>query len=144
MMEWEFQHAQEAEMSGIYITWRSDTAKEDCFRVGTNSRCFCGHGFTKHEGKKKACKDCDCKAFAFIPRRPEEIGMHWLPRRKDFNINTWRPNCKCKHSHIEHKPNRPTKCKKCSCFGFDSDFCCISCDRPYEEHFTYIETEKER
>ena len=70
--------------------------------------------------------------------------MHWLPRRKDFNLAKWRPGCKCKHNHEEHAPNRPHKCKKCACFGFQSDFCCLSCDRPYEEHFTYFETEKER
>ena len=70
--------------------------------------------------------------------------MHWLPRRKDFDITKWYPPCKCKHTNIQHKPNKPTKCSKCACFGFTSDFCCISCDRPFEEHYTLIESEKER
>lgn len=131
-------------MTGMYVTWRSDSATEDCFRVGSNSRCFCGQLFSAHTGKDKSCEKTGCKKFQFIPRRPEEVGMHWLPRRKDFNINKWRPSCKCKHSHEEHHPNRPMKCKKCACFGFQSDFVCIACDRPFEEHFTYFENEKER
>ena len=49
MLTWEFAHAREAEESGMYITWRSPMAKDDCFRVGTNSRCFCGHLFSAHE-----------------------------------------------------------------------------------------------
>merc|ERR1711908_149313 len=104
MLTWEFEHAQAAEMSGIYMTWKSESATEDCFRIGANSRCFCGCLFKDHNqvfGKKKFqtnCKNCaNCKEFKFIPRRPEEVGQHWLPRRKGFDINTWRPSCKlCK------------------------------------------------
>ena len=150
MLTWEFAHAREAEESGVYITWRSEQAKDDCFRVGSNSKCFCGHLHSSHEKKLTAkkqvtnCTKCECKGFAFIPRRPEEVGQWWLPRRKGFNINTWRPSCTCKHTHEEHKPNRPTKCTKCSCFGFTSDFCCLGCDQKFEEHETIYETEKER
>ena len=116
MLTWEFQHAQEAEMSGIYITWKSDKATEDCFRIGSHSNCFCGHLYSSHNTdafKKKpntACSKCDCKHYAFIPRRPEELGQFWLPRRKGFNINQWKPSCICKHTHVEHKANRPNKC----------------------------------
>jgi len=35
MLTWEFNHANEAFASGIYVTWISDSAKEDCFRVGS-------------------------------------------------------------------------------------------------------------
>jgi len=55
MIQWEFEHAQEAEACGVYVTWKSDTAKDDCFRVGKSSKCFCGHLFSSHEkqlGKK--------------------------------------------------------------------------------------------
>lgn len=150
MLTWEFKHAMEAERSGIYVTWRSDTAKEDCFRVGSQSRCFCGHSFSDHElklGKKKLvnnCKNCECKAFQFIPRRPEEVGQWWLPRRKGFNVNTWRASCKCKHTHEEHKAVRPHKCSKCGCGAFQSDFCCIGCDKMFEDHETLYETAQER
>ena len=52
-------------------------------------------------GKKKnmSCQECVCKEYKFIPTRPEECGMWWLPRRKDFDLKKWRPSCKCKHSH---------------------------------------------
>ena len=92
MLTWEFQHAEEASKRGIYVTWRSATSKEDCFRVGSNSRCFCGHMFPEHDlsitkkAQKTQCTSCPCKGFKFIPRRPEEVGMDWLPRRKGFNV----------------------------------------------------------
>ena len=63
MLMWEFQHAQEAEMSGEYVTWRSDSATEDCFRVGSNSKCFCGHMYTAHQNKNHSCEKCPCKKF---------------------------------------------------------------------------------
>ena len=48
--------------------------------------------------------------------------MYWLPRRKDFNVNTWRAPCKCKHTHEDHNANFPTGCNKCGCMEFDSNF----------------------
>lgn len=151
MLTWEFNHAKEAEASGLYITWRSEKATEDCFRVGSESRCFCGHLFKAHSKEmtkkgvmKTNCSTCDCKNFKFMPRRPEEVGMYWLPRRKGFNVNTWRPSCKCKHLHDEHKPNHPMKCTKCGCYCFESDFACLNCELKWEEHETIFETEKER
>ena len=82
MLGWEFKHADEAAECGIYVTWKSPAMKEDqCFRIGSESKCFCGHLFKAHEktilknGRvKNNCNSCDCKAFQFIPRRPEEIG----------------------------------------------------------------------
>jgi hypothetical protein len=67
-----------------------------------------------------------------------------MPRRKGFNINTWKPSCKCKHTHVEHTPLRPHKCTTCGCGGFVGDFVCLSCDRRYEEHMTVYELEMER
>jgi len=135
IMQWEFTHANESFESGVYVTWLSPAAKEDCFRIGSNSKCFCGHLFKSHDktfGKngrlKNNCEKCKCAGFRFIPRRPEELGQWWLPRRKGFNINTWRPSCTCKHTHEEHSAVRPHKCTKCGCYDFMSDFCCISCD----------------
>ena len=64
---------------------------EDCTRVGPSSKCFCGHLFKSHaetrslmRGECGGGKDgpCKCKRFQFIPRRPEEVGEWWLPRRK--------------------------------------------------------------
>jgi len=93
MMTWEFTHAREAISSGVYVTWVSRAGKGDCFRVGSESKCFCGHLFKDHQKvltkktTKTNCDKCVCKAFSFIPRRPEELGQWWLPRRKGFNIN---------------------------------------------------------
>ena len=49
MMTWEFNHAQKAIETGLYITWKSYDAEEDCFRVGADSKCFCGCLFKDHE-----------------------------------------------------------------------------------------------
>ena len=152
MLEWEFTHAQESTQSGVYITWVSDKMRpteEQCFRIGSESRCFCGHLLKDHNrelGKKvkSNCRQCKCTAFQFIPRRPEELGLWHLPRRKGFDINTWRPSCVCKYPHTEHAPVRPHKCSKSGCFNFQSDFCCTSCDRKFEDHETLWETEQER
>ena len=45
------------------------------------------------------CEKCECKQFKWIPRRPEEVGMYWLVRRKGFDVTKWRAPCKCKHGH---------------------------------------------
>ncbi|CDW88981.1 UNKNOWN [Stylonychia lemnae] len=150
MLKWEFKHAQEAIDSGVYITWVcDDQSKGDCFRIGSQSNCFCGHRFSSHElilkkAQKTNCKDCKCAEFKFMPRRPEEIGQGHLPRRKGFDINVWRPSCKCKHTHEQHTPVKPFKCKACGCGQFVSDFACINCEMKYEDHFTVFELEKER
>jgi hypothetical protein len=136
MVGWEFKHASEAIEKGVYVTWVSDKMKQgedQCFRIGSESRCFCGHLFAAHANEllkskvKSACTTCKCSEFKFIPRRPEELGLWHLPRRKGFDLNTWRPSCVCQHPHTDHSVSRPHKCK-CGCFNFQSDFCCLSCD----------------
>lgn len=148
MLMWEFSHAAEAINSGIYVTWSSGQ-QDDCVRVGAESRCFCGHLFKYHEkvlGKKATktnCNNCPCKNFRFVPRRPEEVGLWWLPRRKGFDVNQWRASCTCTHTHEDHAPNNPNKCK-CGCYGFQSDFACLTCDKKWEDHDTLYELESER
>jgi hypothetical protein len=151
MLNWEFTHAREAIQSGVYINWISTKNGGDCFRIGSESRCMCGHFLKSHDRTlpkkgpvKSSCNKCECKRFSFIPRRPEELGQWWMPRRKGFDINKYRPACKCKHNHEEHNSKPPHKCSGCSCFGFEGDFACISCDGLWEEHETTWETEKER
>uniref|UniRef100_A0A061RCD5 Protein fam221b n=1 Tax=Tetraselmis sp. GSL018 TaxID=582737 RepID=A0A061RCD5_9CHLO len=157
LMAWEKEAAELAVETGVYTVWRSLATGQDCTRVGPSSRCLCGHLFKAHSGagsvRPGACtggKDspCRCKRFEFIPRRPEEVGEWWLPRRKGFNINTWRAKCKCKHSHDEHEPpgTRSRRCRAsgCGCGQFISDFLCVVCDKHWEEHETVIETEQER
>jgi hypothetical protein len=114
--------------------------RSECSRLGKFSKCFCGHFFPQHNeslfGKKQntACKDCPCKRFAFVPTRPEECGMYWLVRRKDFNVNTWRPPCKCKHTCEEHSPAYPLRCRKCPCPDFIGNFACLTCDGAWTDH----------
>ena len=116
--------------------------------MGSKSLCFCGHKYALHDIKatKKRitskCQNCPCKEFKFIPQRPEECGMYWLPRRKEFKVSEWKAKCKCKLPHDEHKPVPPYNSKQCQ--GFWCDFACIACDCRWEDHLTLFEFEDER
>eukprot|EP00451_Oxyrrhis_marina_P049913 CAMPEP_0204471202 /NCGR_PEP_ID=MMETSP0471-20130131/19376_1 /ASSEMBLY_ACC=CAM_ASM_000602 /TAXON_ID=2969 /ORGANISM="Oxyrrhis marina" /LENGTH=296 /DNA_ID=CAMNT_0051473293 /DNA_START=69 /DNA_END=959 /DNA_ORIENTATION=- len=89
MLDGELQAAKEAVESGRYVIWRNSTSGHDfCARVGSGSRCFCGHDYSSHKYMKpdspnSVCGDCDCKAFAFVPKRPEEVGDTGYPEGKD-------------------------------------------------------------
>lgn len=66
--------------SGLYIGFRCPEFTWDCIRVGPENKCFCGHLLNQHErfdGKKYMlpCQECKCKRFAFIPSRPEDVGL---------------------------------------------------------------------
>ena len=89
------------------------------------------------------CQTCSCRRFKFVPSRPEEVGMWWLPRRPGFNAELWKVPCKCKHDHTTHNPVS-LKCNKCSCREFISDYLCVVCDSHQEEHDTIFENESER
>ena len=159
MMQMENEAAIEALRTGVYIVWRSHKAKggDFCARVGPRSRCFCGHLFGAHRAntsnttkptKSKrstsyGCSQCSCLCFQYIPQRPEEVGEWWLPRRKGFNVHTWRAKCRCGHPHDAHDP-RTMSCKHCSCSHFSSNFCCVTCDGRYEDHETVFESAAER
>ncbi|GAB1288443.1 Protein FAM221B [Apodemus speciosus] len=73
---------------GIYIGWRCPHYLWDCFRIGDESKCFCGHLLREHQ---------------IIS---EEVG--------------------------------------CFCSSFESNFLCAACDRRWEEHETFFETEETR
>ena len=153
MMDNERLHAQEAIESGIYVTWStiSQGGKTvDCFRVGSNSMCICGHTFPCHDKiltKKKfsnKCNKCKCKAFKYIPVYPEEIGEYWIPFQKNFSYNTYKVKCKCKHTWSEHDGSGYLNCKKCGCGEFNSAFCCAVCNKFWQDHEMSYETEDER
>jgi hypothetical protein len=154
MMENERLHAEEAIDSGIYITWSSSLSsnnkKIECFRIGSNSMCICNHGFNSHEkilSKKKQsskCKSCKCKAFTYVPLFPEEIGEYWLPHRKDFKYSSWKAKCKCNHTWNEHSAELFLSCLRCNCFKLDSNFCCVVCDKFWQDHEMQWELEHER
>eukprot|EP00058_Branchiostoma_floridae_P024301 XP_002609791.1 hypothetical protein BRAFLDRAFT_78623 [Branchiostoma floridae] len=81
---------------------------------------------------KCAMGGCECKAFAFVPGRPEDVGEFWFQRRRDFDPSTWRAKCRCKHPHDQHAPNAYKPCKA------------KACDRHWEDHETFFETEDMR
>ena len=153
MMDNERLHAQEAIESGIYVNWStiSQGGKSvDCFRIGSNSMCICGHGFPCHDkilNKKKfssKCNKCKCKAFKYIPVYPEEIGEYWIPFQKNFSYQTYKVKCKCKHTWNEHDGSGYLNCKKCGCGEFNSAFCCAVCNKFWQDHEMSWETEDER
>ncbi|CAM9816514.1 unnamed protein product, partial [Choristocarpus tenellus] len=117
--------------TGLYITWRSRKTNNDCARVGPMSRCFCGCSYADHAFRKgsvlPSCTACECRAFDFVPSRPEEVGEWWLPRRQGFDAREWRAKCNCGHSHIAHHPLRRS-CGSCSCGHFRSSYGCVVCD----------------
>ncbi|XP_053264925.1 protein FAM221B isoform X3 [Podarcis raffonei] len=71
--------------TGLYIGWRCPEYLWDCFRVGDESKCFCGHLLKQHQ---------------------VYVG--------------------------------------CSCLAFTSNFLCAACDRRWEEHETFFESEETR
>ena len=139
--------------TGVYVGWRVPGSTFDCIRVGSNSKCFCGHllsDHAPHTGKSVqvpcTLERCECKAFAFILSRPEEAGEWWLQRRPGYDPSTWRAKCKCKHTHEDHRPNGLRRCRirGCGCTKFFSNFLCCACDRHWEEHETSFDTEATR
>eukprot|EP00071_Canis_lupus_P047745 XP_022281302.1 protein FAM221B isoform X2 [Canis lupus familiaris] len=113
---------------GLYIGWRCPHYIWDCFRIGDESKCFCGHLLREHQ---------------IIS---EEVGEFWLKRRATFDPKAWRAQCRCKHSHEDHAAtgSHPCRIKGCCCNCFESNFLCAACDRRWEEHETFFETEETR
>ncbi|CAE8630359.1 unnamed protein product, partial [Polarella glacialis] len=89
------------------------------------------------------CGSCGCPGFRYIPRRPEEVGEWWLPRRRGFDVRLWRANCKCGHSHEEHDSSS-LRCRGCGCPSFSSAWECVSCEGKWQDHETLWESEEER
>ncbi|XP_017713273.1 PREDICTED: protein FAM221B isoform X3 [Rhinopithecus bieti] len=138
-------------VSCLYIGWRCPHYLWDCFRIGDESRCFCGHLLREHRiisDVSVPCKvsQCRCLMFCFIPSRPEEVGEFWLKRRATFDPKAWRAQCCCKHSHEEHAATGSHPCRHhgCCCGCFESNFLCAACDRRWEEHETFFETQRTR
>ncbi|CAN0054076.1 unnamed protein product [Scytosiphon promiscuus] len=147
VMRKEKKAAEEALSTGIYVTWRSIKTGQDCARVGSMSRCFCGCTYERHTYRKgrtmPVCETCDCGGFDFVPSRPEEIGEWWLPRRPGFCASSWRAKCRCGHSHEAHHPSRRS-CGSCKCGEFRSAYGCVVCDSHQEDHQTRVETPQDR
>uniref|UniRef100_A0A8C5P2H1 Protein FAM221B n=1 Tax=Jaculus jaculus TaxID=51337 RepID=A0A8C5P2H1_JACJA len=151
LFQWEKQAALKAIQTGLYIGWRCPHYLWDCFQIGNKSKCFCGHLLKQHQIASDisvpcSVSQCRCLMFCFIPSRPEEVGEFWLKRRSTFNPIAWRAQCRCKHSHEEHAATgaHPCRHRGCCCSFFESNFLCAACDRRWEEHETFFETEETR
>nr|XP_020736061.1 protein FAM221B isoform X2 [Odocoileus virginianus texanus]XP_020764607.1 protein FAM221B-like isoform X2 [Odocoileus virginianus texanus] len=151
LFQWEKDAALNAIQTGLYIGWRCPHYLWDCFRIGDESKCFCGHLLREHQiisDISVPCNvgQCHCLMFCFIPSRPEEVGEFWLKRRATFDPKAWRAQCRCKHSHEDHTATGSHSCrvKGCCCSCFESNFLCAACDRRWEEHETFFETEETR
>jgi len=143
LMEKEHDAAQLAIQTGLYVTWRSRKTNEDCCRVGPSHKCFCGHLFSAHHSKGKSlpkCSQCACRLFDYVPNRPEEVGEWWLPRRKGFNMHSWRAKCKCGTPHDQHDPI--TRAGPCATFV--SNYLCVVCESHQEDHDTMYESASDR
>ncbi|XP_021016078.1 protein FAM221B isoform X4 [Mus caroli] len=137
----------EKRAGGIYIGWRCPHYLWDCFRIGDESKCFCGHLLREHQiisdlSVPCSVSQCRCLMFCFIPSRPEEVGEFWLKKRATFDPKAWRAQCRCKHTHEEHAATgaHPCRHRGCFCPSFESNFLCVACDRRWEEHETFFET----
>ncbi|KAM8803524.1 protein FAM221B isoform 2-T2 [Rhynchonycteris naso] len=138
-------------ISRLYIGWRCPHYLWDCFRIGDESKCFCGHLLREHQiisDISVPCNvsQCRCRMFCFIPSCPEAVGEFWLRRRAGFDPKAWRAQCRCKHSHEDHAATRshPCRIKGCRCNCFELNFLCAACDQSWESHETYFETEETR
>ncbi|KAM6182174.1 protein FAM221B [Erethizon dorsatum] len=151
LFQWEKDAALNAIQTGLYIGWHCPHYLWDCYRIGDESKCFCGHLLKQHQiisdiSVPCTVNQCRCLIFCFIPSRPEEVGEFWLRRRATFNPMAWRAKCRCKHSHEDHAANgaHPCRHRGCSCNCFESNFLCAACDRRWEEHETFFETKETR
>ncbi|THD21432.1 hypothetical protein D915_007500 [Fasciola hepatica] len=153
----EVEAVREAIQSGVYVSWRPSEKpwdQQDCQRISSKARCFCGHLLNQHEKfnpkhifLKCEQPSCLCQAYKFVPSRPEEVGEYWLTKRRDFDPAAYRVKCRCKHTHEEHVAHPPPhhcQAKGCGCSGFTSAFACAACDKPWQLHETVFETESER
>ncbi|NP_780726.1 protein FAM221B [Mus musculus] len=147
LFQWEKDSTLKAIQTGIYIGWRCPHYLWDCFRIGDESKCFCGHLLREHQiisdlSVPCSVSQCRCLMFCFIPSRPEEVGEFWLKKRATFDPKAWRAQCRCKHTHEEHAATgaHPCRHRGCFCPSFESNFLCVACDRRWEEHETFFET----
>ncbi|XP_051021009.1 LOW QUALITY PROTEIN: protein FAM221B [Acomys russatus] len=151
LFQWEKDSALQVIQTGLYIGWRCPHYLWDCFRIGDESKCFCGHLLKEHQiisdlSVPCSVSQCRCLMFCFIPSRPEEVGEFWLKRRATFDPKAWRAQCRCKHTHEEHAATgaHPCRHRGCACNCFESNFLCSACDRRWEEHETFFETKETR
>lgn len=125
--------AAEAAKNRLFVFWRNPDGL-DCYTVGPDSRCFCGHSYKSHawyetETKEVHCRvpGCECAQFTYLCGH----GSQW-------------PKCECKHTHDEHRlAGRDVGCSKCDCKCYRPPMSC-ACGFPLAEHATVFESRRER
>ena len=128
--------AQRAKQNKIHCLWKNLSSGAECYEIGPDSRCFCGHMYKSHawyniDDKNVHCRvpDCRCPLYAYV------------------NGNgAWFIRCTCKHAYQDHMDRGlPVDCQQegCSCQAFYSAFCC-SCGDGWAGHGTVFENESER
>ncbi|XP_010617664.1 LOW QUALITY PROTEIN: protein FAM221B [Fukomys damarensis] len=80
----------------LYIGWRCPHYLWDCYRIGNESKCFCGHLLKQHQiisdiSVPCTVNQCRCLMFCFIPSRPEEVGIMVVPATVLNLISSVRP-----------------------------------------------------
>lgn len=65
--------AREAAKNRLFVTWTNLKTGMDCYNVGPDSRCFCGHSYKAHawwetESKRVRCRcpGCRCACFDYV------------------------------------------------------------------------------
>jgi hypothetical protein len=70
----------------------------ECGRISSKDTCICGHTLLNHKSvvaqpksskvlRPPQCLKCrTCRFFRYVPSRPEEVGMGYLCRRKQFSL----------------------------------------------------------
>ncbi|XP_066895782.1 protein FAM221B isoform X2 [Kogia breviceps] len=86
LFQWEKEAALNAIQTGLYIGRRCRHYLWDCFRIGDDSKCFCGHLLRQHQiisDISVPCNvgQCRCLMFCFIPSHPEKEQIMCLSRR---------------------------------------------------------------
>nr|XP_018888858.1 protein FAM221B isoform X2 [Gorilla gorilla gorilla] len=66
LFQWEKDAALNAIQTGLYIGWRCPHYLWDCFRIGDESRCFCGHLLREHRIISDISVPCKAVAAAVL------------------------------------------------------------------------------
>ena len=128
--------AAKAKANRLFVTWTCAPTGMDCYNVGPDSRCFCGHSYKAHawyntKSKRVHCRcpGCKCKGFDYIPGH----GSFW-------------PRCVCKHGHERHrKAGVGVACDtpRCGCARYHCAMSC-ACGYGWDQHRTVIQNKRER
>eukprot|EP00741_Cyanophora_paradoxa_P003498 tig00000711_g3396.t1 len=83
------------------LVCRCKSCSKNCFQIGPESICLCGHRYREHtsDGKRRCLADkCKCESYMFILQQGQ-----------------FRLRCRCKHKAVEHDPRPgPHPCIRCT------------------------------